>query len=242
MKVLASVPSITLLGVSPSMAERHPMRGYVPSKINQRARHLWQMALASDEVRKAIEEKTPVESWYTLITRYYVLCEENDIVPLGSRDDLINDSVRRMCMNRRQALRIYMRRAGLFENTKVITPSIKHVWKFLPNGNLMLTASVTLQHDGVENLRTRVQSRTAKMFWNSRGNHWSFAVLPNLRVFVKNITRSRFTLSWQLLIRAPYYIPEDVRLVKDKKNYLDKEFFLPMVRGIRFENVRRIRF
>lgn len=243
MKVLASIPSVTVLGISPAMSERMPLRSYTPPKINPEARPYWHQALADDKVRETIERKTPKEAWFALIQQFYILCEDADILPLYSRDDGINDAVRRMLMNRRHKLRIYIDRANLFESTRIIPMSQKHTWKFLKNGNLLLTAQIGLEHDGLAAIRKRVQSRTAKMFWNALDNSWSFAVTPDLKVFVKGITRNRMVLMYQLEIRMPYYIPEDNRLLRDKKDYLDKEFFYPMTRGIRFTNVkRRIQF
>ena len=243
MKVLASIPSVTILGVSPAVSQRKPMRGYVPPKINPEAKQLWHSCFLDEELMVKMERLSALEAWFALLQHFYVLCEEEGIKPVQVKDSSINDAVRRMCMHRRHALRVYLNRAQLFVNTKIVPMGWKHRWRFLPNGNLLLTAEIRLEHDGVPKVRGRVQGRFAKMFWNSFSTAWSYAILPNLKVAVKGITRSRFTLCWQLEIRAPFYIPENIVRARDKKDFLDKEFFNPMVRGIRFDNVkRRIKF
>ena len=234
--------NLTALGLTESLQARRPSELYFPAAFNPQARTEW-LALFEDELfqqdLKAARDNG--EAWFLTVTSFMDTCAREGIDPFKPKDSNLNQGVRNMLFNRRIRLQRYIDRSRLFQGVKLIPNTAKHDFRILPNGNLIIQASVVGEHKDKAALETFIRNAPMRML-RTTDNRFSRNLLKNLTFYVSKITSRRATFSYTLEVRPPFYLPPDLKKAQ-YHDYFDKEFFFPLVRGFRFNDVPvRIKF
>lgn len=222
-------------GIPPQVAAAYPVMNYVPSGLNPDAKIIWRKVISNTALYNSLRKQSVALAWNTLLNTFVQACEKENINPLKARDDSINDNVRRMLLNRRARVRKYIDDLGVFQICKIVPRSIYHTYTFKKNGCILLRAYIGLEH-GDDVTFLKVLKQQGKMF--ATGSSYQHLLLNNLIIGVEKVTRARAMFFWEVEIRTPYYIPAGKNKLQ-KERYLDRQFFFPMTRGLRYETLRR---
>lgn len=234
--------NLSMIGIPDSLQDRMPNEMYYPAGFNPLARGYW-LEMFADPVFKKSQVQTDVGiAWLHTVKSFLNRCQSDGIDAFKSkRDETVNNAVRTMITNRRQMLKRYLDVSGLFSSVKVIPDSSKHKYEVLYTRNLVLTCSLQFEVASKESLVAFLRSPEMRMLPNGKG--FSYNLLKNLKVSVTKITSRKACLEYELEIRPPFYIPDTKKTRQDRHEWFDAQFFNPMVRGHRFNNLlQRIMF
>lgn len=244
--VVAATPGgldLSVIGIPDSIQRARPQELYFPGCFNQapEARTVWlQMfndRIFQDDIKEILDNR---EAWLFAVRSFMDQCNKESIDPFKSRKDpTINNAVRTIMARRRHDLRVYIDRSKLFTKVTVEATTAKRAYEWLSNGNVRLKVSVQFEVDGGrEALIPYLKSTHMKMLADGRGG-FTRNLMKNLTVGVERITSKKAVLYYTMEIAQPYHVPDSKQNKRDKVEWFDKEFFNPMIRGQRFDTLRR---
>lgn len=239
--VVASGLDLSVLGIPESMTDRKPQELYYPGSFNPAARSVWLGMFGDlifqDDMKEILNTR---DAWLFAIRSFMDQCHTDGVDPFKSRKDpSVNNNVRNVMQRRRNELRGYIDRSRLFTKVVPDVTSARHVYDWLSNGNVRLKVSLQFQVEGGKDaLIGFVKSTAMKMLPDGSGG-FSRNLLSNLTVGVERLSGKKGWLYYTMEIRQPYHVPDSKQTKQAKHDWFDKEFFNPMVRGIRFDSIRR---
>lgn len=239
--VVAAGIDLSVLGIPKSMLDRRPQELYYPDSFNPQARTIWlQMfndLIFQDDMKEMLSY---ADAWLLAVTTFMDQCHTDGLDPFKSRKDpSVNNAVRNVMMRRRNELRAYVDRSRLLTQITPVVPSAQHTYEWLSNGNVRLKASLQFQVEGGKDaLIAFVKSTALKMLPDGHGGY-SRNLLSNLTVGVERLSGKKGWLYYTMEIKQPYHVPESKQTKQAKHDWFDKEFFNPMIRGLRFDTLRR---
>jgi len=225
-------------GVSPAYQGRSPTGISFPAGLNPSAQPIW-LELFDDPVfHELIKPLTPGEQWVKAIEHFLAYCRKDGVEPFKqSSPEAMNDAVRQMLYDRRRTLVRYLYHTQLLAVTRYIRYTERHHYKWMANGAVRLIASLQFRMSSRTALEAFARSsKGMRMFRDGEGN-FTRNLIKNLTVNLKGMQTKRATLEYTLEIRPPFYLPDNLTTKQDRHAYMDRQFFFPMIRGQRVENL-----
>lgn len=239
--VVASGLDLSVLGIPASMLSRRPQELYYPESFNPDGRTIWlgmfNDLIFQDDMKQLLDSR---DAWLFAVKSFMDQCHKEDVDPFKSRKDpTVNNYVRSTMMRRRNELRAYIDRSKLLTKIEVDPMTARHTYDWLSNGNVVLKATLQFKVEGGKDaLIAFVKSTAMKMLSDGAGGY-SRNLLFNLTVGVERLSGKKGWLYYTMEIKQPYHVPDSKQTKQAKHDWFDKEFFNPMIRGVRFDTLRR---
>lgn len=232
---------LTVLGIPTSMQNRKPQELYYPDSFNPAARTVWlQMFndnIFQDDMKLILDSH---EGWLFAVRSFMDQCGREDIDPFKSRKDpSVNNHVRNIMMRRRNELRAYLDRSKFFTKVRIESPAAVRTYTWLSNGNVRLKVALQFKAEGGKDAVVAVARSTLMKMLPDGSGGYSRNLLSNLTVGINRLSGTKGWLYYTMEIAQPYHVPDSKQTLRDKQEWFDKEFFNPMVRGLRFDTLRR---
>jgi hypothetical protein len=234
--------NLSMVGIPASLQGLRPTGGYFPPKFNRDGKPHWQRMFEDPIFDQDMRALGTADAWAFAVRTYMEICDREGVNPFPSRrDPAINNGVRKVLMSRRQELVRYVDRTRLLTAVRVDPLSARHSYEITRQGNLRISASVQFEMADRDALIAFLRG-PARMFHNGDGGYRR-NLLKTLVVSVTNIRSKRARLNYEIELSPVYFVPEDRTTKKARHLWFDREFFNPMIRGLRFSSVqRRIKF
>lgn len=237
---------LSSFGVSTSFQSRPPSPLLYPSGLNPEANGLWKELFQDEVFQSKMQGLSPGEQWVVTIESFLSYCRREGIDSFKpTNPDQVNNTVRSVLFTRRYTLVRYVNRIRLFGFVRVVRQSERHKYLWLPTGTVRLIASVMFRFpdgrgeddngDGRDKLAALAKTRTVHMMRTGTGEYIR-NLTPVLSVGFVEMKRKTARLQYMMDIRPPFYVPPNLSL-QARHEWMDKQFFFPLIRGQRFENV-----